>query len=70
MGWLIQLLIFAANLHITMALGRKPLVQLDGGEFQMGINSSDAVEGEFPAYLSRVKPFFISRYPVTVKEFQ
>lgn len=57
--------------HLAESYGNRLMVQLEGGPFQMGIDDfKEGKNGESPSYPSKVKPFMISKYLVTNKEFQ
>lgn len=46
------------------------LIRVDGGEFQMGSDSSDAKKAEKPAHLVMVDDFYISKFEVTQELFE
>ena len=45
-------------------------VELKGGEFMMGINDKNGVNGEYPERKAIVHPFRMHLYPVTVAAFK
>ncbi|NP_001016106.2 sulfatase-modifying factor 2 precursor [Xenopus tropicalis] len=46
------------------------MVQLDGGQFDMGTKASDGKDGESPVRQVKVLPFAVDKYPVTNKDFR
>nr|NP_001085188.1 sulfatase modifying factor 2 L homeolog [Xenopus laevis]AAH72299.1 MGC82506 protein [Xenopus laevis] len=46
------------------------MVQLDGGQFEMGTKATDGKDGESPVMQVKVLPFAIDKYPVTNRDFR
>ncbi|MEO8662787.1 MAG: formylglycine-generating enzyme family protein [Bryobacteraceae bacterium] len=55
----------------AMGGSREGMIRLDGGPFLMGSDAADAfpADGEGPARVVTVSPFFIGKYPVTQAQF-
>ena len=63
---IILLLLFSCNENEAL----KNMVLIDGGEYNMGDVFKEGKEDEFPIHKVKVDDFFMSKYEVTVGEFQ